>query len=171
MGEGEARVLVSDEQDATMVDVGDRGRPPGDPPDDTRLWVKKVVGGNPGGRLTPETLVDRAFVRERVQLEFPDGEDGEPVITIGAEVLEAMNGMWKRCLIVKVLGRNIAISVMNKRLREMWKPKGDMFLMDLPRQFFMIRFRVGGRVFGCVNWGSMEDFWELFDGESLDAFV
>lgn len=35
-------------------------------------------------------------------MEFPNGEDGEPVIMIGHEVLEAMNGLWKRCMIVKV---------------------------------------------------------------------
>lgn len=43
-------------------------------------------------------------------------------------------------MIVKVLGRNIAISVLSRRLREMWKPKGAMVVMDLPRQFFMVRF-------------------------------
>ncbi|KAG7583528.1 hypothetical protein ISN44_As08g030360 [Arabidopsis suecica] len=56
-----------------MMDVGEKGRPPGEPPDGHVSWVKKVMGS-----------------------------DGEPVIMIGHEVLEAMNGLWKRCMIVKV---------------------------------------------------------------------
>lgn len=143
---GDIRVLAIVGQDATMVDIVDPGQPPGDPPGDppnvTRTWVDRVVEGNAGGRLSPERLLNAEFVTERVQLDFPDGEDGEPVITIGKEVLDAMNGLWKKCLIVKVLGRHIAISALSKRLREMWKPKGGMYVMDLPRQFFMIRFEL-----------------------------
>ncbi|XP_023636052.1 uncharacterized protein LOC17881393 [Capsella rubella] len=45
--EGDARVLGGGEQDATMVDCEEKGRPPGDPPD--RSWVQKVVGSVGGG--------------------------------------------------------------------------------------------------------------------------
>lgn len=86
--------------------------------------------------------MDDGFVMERMQLEFPDGVDGEPVITIGREVLETMNGLWKQCILVKVLGRNIALPALSRRLKEMWNPKGGMHVMDLPRQFFMIRFEL-----------------------------
>ncbi|KAG7547784.1 Ribonuclease H domain [Arabidopsis suecica] len=136
---GDSRVPVLETQDAPMTDVGDGGRPPGDPPDVSGSWVAKV-SGNVGGRLLPERIMDDGFVMERMQLEFPDGVDGEPVITIGREVLETMNGLWKQCIIVKVLGRNIALPALSRRLREMWSPKGGMHVMDLPRQFFMIRF-------------------------------
>lgn len=88
----------------------------------------------------PEEVVDDKFVMDRLSLEFPNGVDGEPVITISKEVLEAMNGLWKRCLIVKVLGRNISVSTLNKRLRDMWKPIREMHIMDLPRKFFLVRF-------------------------------
>ncbi|CAA7036311.1 unnamed protein product [Microthlaspi erraticum] len=52
---GESGTLDGKVQDAHMEDAGEKGRPPGEPPDKT-------------GSLC---------------LEFPDGEDGEPVITIG----------------------------------------------------------------------------------------
>lgn len=46
-----ARVLTGDfeieragEQDATMDEIGEKGRPPGDPPDVPGSWVRKVVG-------------------------------------------------------------------------------------------------------------------------------
>ncbi|XP_018466068.2 uncharacterized protein LOC108837533 [Raphanus sativus] len=123
-----------------MDDLVEQGRPPGDPPDMTGSWVKKVTGSNAGGMPNPEELIDDAFVSERVRLELPNGEEGEPVITIEQEVLEAMNGLWKHCMIVKVLGRVTSIAALIRKLREMWKPKGSMYVMDLPRQYFMIRF-------------------------------
>ncbi|XP_010423120.1 PREDICTED: uncharacterized protein LOC104708268 [Camelina sativa] len=131
---------VFGENEATMMEVGERDRPPGDPPDLRQSWVDKVIGGNLGGRLTPEAVLDDEFVEQKVRLEFPSGEDGEPVVTIEPEVLKAMNGLWRHCMIVKVLGRSVNISVLSKRLRELWKLSGELHVMDLPRQFFLVRF-------------------------------
>lgn len=137
---GDTRVTGERVQDATMMDVGEKDRLTGDPPDVPMTWVRKVVGSSVGGMPVPEEILDEEFVAARLCLDFPDGEDGEPVITIGAEVLEAMNGMWKNCILVKVLGRHSSIAVLSKKLRELWKPIGAMYVMDLPRQFFMVRF-------------------------------
>lgn len=132
----DSRVSGLVDQNAIMVDTGERGRPPGDPPPDD------AGSGVTGMMPNPERLLDDDFVKARLQLDFPDGEDGEPVITIRAEMLIAMNGMWKQCMIVKVLGHNIALPVLSRKLKEMWKPKGVMDVMDLPRKFFMIRFEL-----------------------------
>ncbi|KAL1224543.1 hypothetical protein V5N11_020190 [Cardamine amara subsp. amara] len=113
---GDFGVIRAREQDATMTDIGEKDRPPGDPPDVHVLWVKKVTGSNAGWMLTPEAVLDDDFVAERLSLEFPNGEDGEPVTTIRKEVLDAMNDLWKQCMIVKVLGKNISISVLSRRL-------------------------------------------------------
>ena len=137
---GDFRVLGVDEQDTTMEDTGEKGKPPGDPPDAPGSWVRKIVGSNEGGMPVPEEVVDEKFVESRLRLEFPNGDDGEPVITIGEEVLTAMNTLWKRCMIVKVLGRNVPLMSLTRKLKELWKPNGSMFVMDLPRNFFMVRF-------------------------------
>lgn len=71
-------------------------------------------------------------------------------------------------MIVKVLWRKIAISVLNRKLRELWKTKGGMYVMDLPRQFFMIRFDLGG-VFGSLNGRTMESIQKLPYGEGLGS--
>ena len=95
---GDFRALCEGGQDATMEDIGGKERPLGDPPDVLGSWVRKVVGSNEGGMLVPEEVVDEEFVESRLSLEFPNGEDGEPVITIGEEVLTAINSLWKRCI-------------------------------------------------------------------------
>ena len=155
---GDSRVLNTEDRDVTMMDVGEKVRPPGDPPDGRGSWVKKVVGSTAGGLQRPEDILDDAFVRERVTLSFPDGEDGELVITIAAEVLEAMNGLWKRCIIVKVLGRSVSVAVLSRKLRELWKPTGAMYVLDLPRQFFMIRFELEEEYMAALTGGP----WRVF---------
>lgn len=153
-----ARVRNPDDQDATMLDVGERARPPGDPPDTAPSWVAKVAGTSEGGMPIPENLIDDAFVSERLRVEFPNGEDGEPSITIEKEVLDAMNGMWKKCMIVRVLGRSVAISALSKKLRELWNPKGIMYVMDLPRQFYMVRFEKEEEYLAALTGGP----WRVF---------
>ncbi|KAL9816759.1 hypothetical protein AtNW77_Chr4g0281601 [Arabidopsis thaliana] len=71
------------EIDVLLMDVGEKERPLGDPPDSMGSWASKVRRSVGGGILKPENVIDDAFVCERVRLEFPNGEDGEPVITIG----------------------------------------------------------------------------------------
>ena len=154
----EVRVLGSEDQDATMTEVGERVRPPGEPPDAGASYASKVVGMNGGGMPIPESLLDDAFVTERLHVEFPNGDEGEPSITIEPEVLEAMNGMWKQCMIVKVLGRNVAIAALSKKLRELWSPKGAMYVMDLPRQFFMVRFEREEEYLAALSGGP----WRIF---------
>ncbi|XP_013617040.1 PREDICTED: uncharacterized protein LOC106323468 [Brassica oleracea var. oleracea] len=106
----------------------------------------------------PEKLIDDDFITEKLRVEFPNGEDGEPSITIEVEVLEAMNGMWKQCMIVRVLGRSVAIAALSRKLRELWNPKGAMYVMDLPRQFFMVRFEKEDEYLAALTGGP----WRVF---------
>ncbi|KAG2306717.1 hypothetical protein Bca52824_026465 [Brassica carinata] len=141
-----------------MEDVGEKGRPPGDPPDAPGSWVRKFLGCNEGGMPIPEEVVDEEFVEARLKLEFPNGEDGEPVITIGEEVLTEMNKMWKRCMIVKVLGRSVPLMSLTRKLKELWRPTGTMFVTDLPRNFCLVRF------------GSEEEYMNALTGGPWRAF-
>ena len=155
---GDSRVLLTEAREVTMVDVGDKVRPSDVPPGGQGSWVNKVVGNLGGGMMRSERVLDDEFVMARISVEFPDGEDGEPVITIGQEVMDAMRGLWKRCMIVKVLGRNISIAVVSRKLRELWKPKGAMHVMDLPRHFFMVRFEEEDEYLSALTGGP----WRVF---------
>lgn len=137
---GDSRVLCVNDRDALMEDVGERGWPPGEPSDALGSWAAKVKGSVTGRMQIPEEILEDDFVSERLLLEFLNGEVGEPLITIGHEVLDAMKGLWKKCMFVKVLGLHVSILVLNRKLRELWKPRGAMHVMDLPCHFFMVRF-------------------------------
>lgn len=155
---GDLEISRVEEQDTTMVDIGEKGRPPGEPPDAPGSWVRKVLGSNAGGMPVPEEVIDAEFVESRLKLEFPNGEDGEPVITIGEEVLTAMNGLWKKCMIVKVLGRNVPLPSLTRKLKELWKPSGSMVVMDLPRNFFMVRFESEEEYMNALSGGPWRAF-------------
>ncbi|EOA15074.1 hypothetical protein CARUB_v10028438mg, partial [Capsella rubella] len=124
-----------------MIDIGERNPPPVEPPDRRMTFAEKVTRGNAGGRLIPEELFGEAFVAEKCRLEFPEGEEGEAVVTIGDEVLRVMNTLWQR-----------------KRLREMWMPKGAMYVIDLPRRFFMVRFELEEEYLAALTGGP----WRVF---------
>lgn len=116
-------------------------------------WVEKVQGSNGGGIQAPEKVLRDDFVEARMEMTFPNGIDGEAAITIGQEVIEAMNGLYRQCMIVKVLGRHITIEALNRRLRELWRPQGSMLVLDLPKQFFMVRFEMEQDYLGAVTGG------------------
>lgn len=122
---------------ATAADPDDRmedvGRPPGEIPEGSQSWLATVKGSIGGGIPVLETVLADDFVASRMQVEFPNGAEGEPVITIGQEILTAMNGLYRQCMLVKVLGRHISIEAMNRKLRDLWKPQGGMSVLDLPR--------------------------------------
>ncbi|CAA7018342.1 unnamed protein product [Microthlaspi erraticum] len=69
-----------------------------------------------------------------------------------------MNGLWKRYMIVKVLGRKVAMAVLRKRLRELWKPTEAMYVMDLPRNFFMVHFESEEEYLAALTGGPWRDF-------------
>lgn len=56
-------------------------------------------------------------------------------------------------MIVKVLGRKVSVAVLSKRLRELWKPEGTMYVLDLPRNFFMVRFAVEEEYLAALTGG------------------
>ncbi|KAL8139415.1 hypothetical protein V2J09_005436 [Rumex salicifolius] len=152
---GDSTVPDTQDVDATMVDVG---RPPGVDLGRAVSWAGKVAGGGSGGMPVPEEILDDEFVMSKLHLGFPNGEDGEPEVTIDQEILDAMNGLWKQCMIVRVLGRNVSILALDRKLRDLWKPRGGMNVVDLPRQFFMVRFELEEDYMAALTGGPWRAF-------------
>ncbi|XP_010467353.1 PREDICTED: uncharacterized protein LOC104747425 isoform X2 [Camelina sativa] len=149
---------ISSNYEIEMMEIRDKGPPPGDPPDTPGTWVRKATGGLSGDRPSPEGVIPDDYVTERLRVEFPDGHHGEPVITIHNDVLVAMNGLWKQYMIVKVLGQNVPLPVLSRKFWELWKLRGGMTVLDLPRQFFIIRFEVEEEYMAAVIGGPWKAF-------------
>ncbi|XP_019094473.1 PREDICTED: uncharacterized protein LOC109129898 [Camelina sativa] len=91
--------------------IEDDGRPPGGGPDGSLLWVDKVRESGRGGILVPEKALADDFVKSRMSVEFPSGLRSE----------------YHDCST-----ESTAEGVV--------EADGGMTVLDLPRQFFMIRF-------------------------------
>ncbi|KAL8151119.1 hypothetical protein V2J09_020927 [Rumex salicifolius] len=65
--------------------------PPREPPDRLVWWSEIVSGGAP----KEPTIINEEFLKDRIKVSFPDGEDGDPSITIALEVLDALSSVWR----------------------------------------------------------------------------
>ncbi|KAL8142956.1 hypothetical protein V2J09_015988 [Rumex salicifolius] len=150
--------------EATMMEGVVGENPSGDPPDrGGGTWADKVSGGGVGGMPVPEKVLNDDFVMAKTEIKFPNGADGEPEIVIGQEVLDVMTGLWKNCMYIKVLDRSMPLPLMDRKLREVWKPNGGMSVVDLPRRFFLIRFDLEGDYLDALTGGP----WKVFGNHIL----
>ncbi|KAL8159488.1 LOW QUALITY PROTEIN: hypothetical protein V2J09_001025 [Rumex salicifolius] len=68
-----------------------------------------------------KTLISKDFLRDKVTVSFPDGEDGDPNISIQSEVIEALSSVWHWLVVLKLLGHNLNFPTMERKVRELWK--------------------------------------------------
>ncbi len=59
---------------------------------------------------------------------------------------------WRSTLIIKAIGKSVGFKYMDFKIRSLWKPQGDMQVIDLRLDFFLIRFKLS------------DDYWNVVDG-------
>ncbi|KAJ1417453.1 hypothetical protein SESBI_16505 [Sesbania bispinosa] len=74
---------------------------------------------------------------------FQKNNEGDPfcpeVQISHKEVREACKA-WKHSVIIKVLGKKCGLRFLQLRLITMWKPLGDMEIIDMEYEYFLVRF-------------------------------
>ncbi|KAL8160274.1 hypothetical protein V2J09_001811 [Rumex salicifolius] len=78
-----------------------------------------------------------AFIEGKINVTLPNGEQAVPVITISNDVLETSS------LVIKVLGTMVPYTIMDRKLRDLWKPDGKMRLIDLLNGYYLTKFDQG----------------------------
>lgn len=63
-----------------------------------------------------------------------------PGVEVNRERRIGLCKMWRRCLIVKVLGKIMGFQFLQEKLRKLWNPSGLMEIIDLPNNFYSVRF-------------------------------
>lgn len=63
-----------------------------------------------------------------------------PSIQFSEKVEEDMCKPWGNTIVLKPLGRPMAYSFLLDRLIPRWKVKGPWYLIDIPNDFFLVRF-------------------------------
>ena len=63
-----------------------------------------------------------------------------PIIKMTKEEKIRIMRLWRRTLIIKLLGRNIGYNLLYRKIHELWKPKASVDLVSIDNGFFSIRF-------------------------------
>ncbi|KAK9042990.1 hypothetical protein V6N11_071342 [Hibiscus sabdariffa] len=63
-----------------------------------------------------------------------------PTIKFSNRVHDQIDRNMKNVIIVRLLGRNISYGTLLNRFHAMWKPKGEIHLIDLENNYFLVQF-------------------------------
>ena len=84
-----------------------------------------------------------------MKLDYEGGNRLLPKFTIDAKVFEQLCIPWKKCLVVKLLGKSIGYLIMKEKLQSTWKPDEGFDLIDVSYGYFMVNFAFH---FGELHW-------------------
>ncbi|KAL8152877.1 hypothetical protein V2J09_010637 [Rumex salicifolius] len=111
-------------------------KPPDKPPDKAVTW-KDIVAGKSGAS---RPVLSEEFLCGKITIQYPEGEEGDPIISIAPEVVAVLADVWKSAVIVKPLGKFIPYTVMESKLQSLWKPSNKMTILDLANGYYVVRF-------------------------------
>ncbi|KAL7184074.1 hypothetical protein ACSBR2_026279 [Camellia fascicularis] len=80
------------------------------------------------------------------------GTSSNLVIKIPAGLLKKVREPWQKCLIVRILGKNIGYKLFVNRMRKLWNPQADFETLDIGHGFFIVKFEM------------MEDYSKVYMG-------
>ncbi|CAN1189277.1 hypothetical protein LINPERHAP2_LOCUS39801 [Linum perenne] len=122
---------------------------------------------NPSGRSYRSALQGQYSSPSSVQQWIPVGEkDIVPLVRNGIKSLNLSKDFkdklckpWSNMVIVRLLGKNIGYSYLCHRLHAIWKPLGDLHIVDLDRNCFLVKFAQEQDYFKALTGGP----WMLLD--------
>ena len=65
---------------------------------------------------------------------------------------ERIQASWLSALIIKMFRKSIGFKFIDYKIRSIWKPQGDLQVIDLRSNFFLVCFKLG------------KDYWKVVDG-------
>lgn len=72
-----------------------------------------------------------------VSLEFYDEGKTIPRVTFSEETLSILNRLWENSLVAKLLGKSICYQLFCQRVHLLWKPKGELNILDFGHEYFL----------------------------------
>ncbi|KAL8150112.1 hypothetical protein V2J09_019920 [Rumex salicifolius] len=104
--------------------------------DKPKLW-RDVV------KVTKEDIIVliEEFLAGKINVVIPMRDTEEPSITIDDEVISVLAAAWSSSLVIKLLSTKVPHAILNKKLRDLWRPSGRMRLVDLPNGYNLVKFQ------------------------------
>lgn len=89
-----------------------------------------------------------------VAVSLEDGVAAMPCMEISQEDYQILWKLWKKTLIIKVLGRNISYSLLEQKIWDLWKLEWDFKLVDSESGYYLARFRLAKDYEHVLNGGA-----------------
>ena len=67
-------------------------------------------------------------------------KEGMVAISLSKETKQRFRALWAKALIVKVFGKTVGYNFLHAKLMGLWKPAWRVDMVDLGRDFFLLRF-------------------------------
>ncbi|CAN1188003.1 hypothetical protein LINPERHAP1_LOCUS28138, partial [Linum perenne] len=71
---------------------------------------------------------------------LPSITNGVRSLNISKEFKEKLYKPWMNTVIIRLMDKIIGYSFLCNRLRSLWRPLGNMHIIDLDMEYFMVRF-------------------------------
>lgn len=101
-------------------------------------------------RIQEDTTIDKYTLQY---------EEGIPSIKVSAAEKKRLSRPWKNAKIVKLLGRSIGYNILLRKLQSLWQPKGQMTVVDLGEDFYLVKFWIEDDLSFVLHGGP----WLIFD--------
>lgn len=72
--------------------------------------------------------------------EIQELREGLAAVKLSKIEKQRIRALWGKALIVKVFGKTVGFTFLQARLLALWKPVGRIDIVDLGKEFFLIRF-------------------------------
>ncbi|CAL1354810.1 unnamed protein product [Linum trigynum] len=90
---------------------------------------------------------------------IPGERNGEPALNVSPDFKNKICAPWQRTLVVRLLGLKIGFVTLCSTLRSLWKPAGNMEILDLDHDCFLVKLDNEKDYFRALRDGS----WVIFD--------
>lgn len=139
---------------------------------------KLIAGEMSDSSFSPQESIN--LVREELIVGFSDSSlpkanpgpfNPNPVVPISLEEYDEWCRPWKYTLVVKLLGKNIGFRWMNQRIHRMWAKEGDVKVIDLTDEYYLVRFAAEKGLSPGSFWGTVDDRKPLPSGPEMEANV
>lgn len=75
-----------------------------------------------------------------VKLDYIDGNPLLPKLSVDPTFLEQLSDPWRKAIVIKLLGRSVGFKALKLCIEKLWKPRGEMSVLDLGNDYFLVKF-------------------------------
>ena len=79
-------------------------------------------------------------VESELDKETKDIREGFAAIRLSKETKQRIRAPWAKAIIVKVFRKTVGYNYLHAKLLGLWKPAGRIDMVELGRDFFLLRF-------------------------------